>query len=214
MQDGKVHIQSAGNLWVFEPSEIDTITGIHENKVRLLEEYSSDSPLFYRVEAGLLIGNSQNSQSAPFSFHASANYKFTDRFSLGAGFGTEFFKESYLPVFLNVEYKFKDSYSSPYFFLKGGYEVALEDGGGVYYDVYPMWSNYYYPWYQGVETLSAKGGVMLNPGLGFSRMFAPGFGMSLAFGYQFHRLHYSADKDYGLDIDYNRLTIKIGILFN
>jgi len=54
---------------------------------------------------------------------------------------------------------------------------------------------------------------MINPGAGYQRMFSSGFGMSFAFGYQFHRLHYSGENDYGLDIDYNRLTIKLGFIF-
>jgi hypothetical protein len=215
MHSEKIFIQSAGNLWVFEPSEIDTVTSFRQRNISLLDDFTTSSPFFFRVETGLLIGNSQNSQSAPFSFHSSMNYRVNNNFSAGLGFGAEFFKETYMPVFVNLEYKLKNSSSSPYFFLKGGYEVAIEDGGAVYYDyVIPPWSSVYYPWYSGMNNLKAKGGIMVNPGFGFSRMVAPGFGVSLAFGYQFHRLHYSASKDYGLDIDYNRLTIKIGILFN
>jgi len=33
----------------------------------------------------------------------------------------EFLKESYLPVFVNLEYKFHNTPSTPYLFLKGGY---------------------------------------------------------------------------------------------
>jgi hypothetical protein len=45
-------------------------------------------------------------------------------------------------------------------------------------------------------------------------MFSSGFGMSFALGYQYHRLNYKTDEDNQLDIDYNRLTIKLGIIFN
>jgi hypothetical protein len=54
---------------------------------------------------------------------------------------------------------------------------------------------------------------MVNPGVGFKHMFSTGFGMSMAFGYQFHRLSYSGKNDYQLDIDYNRLSIKLGFIF-
>ena len=41
-----------------------------------------------------------------------------------------------------------------------------------------------------------------------------GFGMSLAFGYRFHRLRYTAENDYRIDVDYNRLSLKLGFIFN
>ena len=211
--NGEIHIKSAGNFWVFEPSEVDSITKNRERIVSLGEKISSVSPFFYRFEAGLLVGNSQNDQSAPFSLQGSANYEIVEHFSAGLGFGAEFLRETYLPVFLNFEYKIKNSDSSPYLFLKGGYEVALEDGSPMYYNIIPLWSNFYYPWYNDVENEKAKGGLMLNPGVGYSRMFAPGLGISLAFGYQFHRLHYKVTNDYRIDVDYSRLTIKIGIIF-
>ena len=212
--DDKIHIVSAGNLWTFDIAQVDTIMGNHSKSLNLMSDLSTVPPVFFRVEAGLLIGNSQNSQSAPFSLTGSVNYRFDPRFSLGAGFGAEFFNESYLPVFLNMEYKFSDNFSSPYVFLKGGYEVALEEGRMFYYD-YPMWSSIWPGEYYGQDNLVAKGGILINPGVGYTHMFSPGFGMSFAVGYQFHRLQYKAEEDdYQLDIDYNRLAVKIGILFN
>ena len=64
------------------------------------------------------------------------------------------------------------------------------------------------------KLMDAKGGLMINPGVGYQWMYSSGFGMSFAFGYQFHRLHFKGENDYGLDIDYNRLTIKLGFIFN
>ncbi|QGY45187.1 hypothetical protein GM418_16355 [Maribellus comscasis] len=213
--DDKIHIISAGNLWTFEASEVDTIIDTRNKKLNFNRDFSVESALFYRIEAGLLIGNSQNSQSAPFSLTGSVNYRFEPRFSLGAGFGAEFFNESYLPVFLNLEYKLNDNFSSPYVFLKGGYQIALEDGSMFYYDVYPAWNSIWPGYYYAHDNLNAKGGVLIHPGVGYTHMFSSGIGMSFAFGYQFHRLQYKAEEDdYRLDVDYNRLVIKIGILFN
>ena len=216
--DGKIHIVSAGNLWTFNANEVDTITGTRIKSMQLMQDPTSVSSAFYRVEMGLLIGNSQNSQSAPFSFTGSANYRIDPRFSIGLGFGAEFFKESYLPVFANFEYKLKDNFSAPYLFMKLGYEVALEDGGAVYYDVYPAWSSIWPGYYYSQDNLNAKGGFLFNPGIGYTHMFSTTFGMSVAVGYQFHRLQYETEDenelDYGLNIDYNRLAVKIGILFN
>ena len=119
-----------------------------------------------------------------------------------------------MPVFANIEYKFRDSYSTPYLFFKAGYMVSIDESRALYYDVYPVWSSFR-PWGDWEnDGLEGKGGVLLNPGLGYQRMFSPNMGMTFTFGYQFHRLHFKGEEDYALDIDYNRLTIKIGIIFN
>lgn len=210
----KLTIRSAGNYWVFDADMIDTITSVRARRNLQLQEQAVESPLFYRTEIGVLAGNSENSQPAPFSFTASGNYLVTSGFSVGAGFGVEFLKESYLPVFANFEYKIRNSFSTPYFFLKAGYQVPIEESRTVYYDVYPAWSSIW-PWPENPnENMDAKGGFLLNPGLGYHRMFSSTFGMSFAFGYQFHRLGFAGENDYRLEIDYNRLTVKLGIIFN
>lgn len=211
----KLNIESAGNLWVFEVSEVDSITSLRAYRLKSSKEPVSDSKFFYRTEIGVLAGNSENSQEAPFSCTGSANYYFHPKISGGLGFGVEFLKESYLPVYANFEYKFKNSFSTPYVFFKVGYQIAVEDSRTVYYDIYPVWSSFA-PWpnQTGNENLVAKGGILFNSGIGYQRMFSSGFGMSFSFGYQFHRLQYKGEQDYQLDIDYNRLTVKLGILFN
>jgi hypothetical protein len=212
----KLRVESAGNIWVFNADEVDRVLGRNELRMTWLE-MSPVSGFFYRAELGILAGNSQNSQPAPFSFTGSVNYAIVPRFSAGAGFGTEFFKESYLPAFLNLEYKFRPSWSSPYFFMKAGYQVPLEESREVY-QVWPAWSSVWPPPWPGPfpnrSKLEAKGGMLLNPGMGYSHMFSYGFGMSVAFGYQFHRLLYTGENDYRLEIDYNRLSVKLGFIFN
>jgi hypothetical protein len=222
---GKLRVESAGNIWVFDVAEIDSVVGRRSSRMAKMENLPQYSRFFYRTELGVLAGNSQNSQSAPASLTATINYQIYPQFSAGIGFGAEFLKESYLPAFLNAEYKLRNSWSSPYFFLKAGYQVPLEDSREIYYDVWPAsgrsWSSassiWPGPWPQPgyyIGELDPKGGILINPGIGYSHLFSPGFGMSLAFGYQFHRLHYKGEKDYGLYIDYNRLTVKLGFIFN
>ncbi len=211
----KLKVESAGNLWVFNAAEVDSIVGIGSQRIKNPDEKNSILPVFVRTEIGLLIGNSENSQSAPLSFTSSLNYNINPNFSAGLGVGLEFLKESYLPVYVNLEYKFRNSASSPYLFLKGGYQVPLEESRTVYNnDYYPVWNNFWPGPDYSQEKMNAQGGILINPGIGYQQMFSSGFGMSFAFGYQFHRLKYKGEKDYGLDIDYNRLTIKLGIIFN
>ena len=210
----KIRIQSAGNLWIFDASEIDSVSSKRIKTFDDLNQPLSNSKLFYRTELGVLVGNSDNSQEAPFSVTASINYALFPKFSVGGGLGIEFLKESYMPVFANVEYRFRNTASSPYIFMKAGYEFALGESNAVYYDVVPLWMSYW-PW-PGIgadEPLEANGGFMINPGVGYQHMFSSGFGMTFGIGYQFLRLNYSAEDDYELHIDYNRLTLKLGIIF-
>jgi hypothetical protein len=215
----KLQIESAGNIWIFTAAEIDRVSGKSKQTGEVNPIPSKNSLFWVRTELGVLAGNSENSQSAPFSFTSALNYRVTPKISTGLGIGVEFLKETYLPVYANFEYKFRDSWSTPYVFLKAGYQVPLEDANTMYnYGIQPT---YYYdyimpPWpgQQTYETPDTQGGFMINTGLGYQRMFSSGFGMSFAFGYQFHRLGYTGENDYQLNIDYNRLTIKLGFIFN
>lgn len=211
----KLRIESAGNLWIFETDEIERVSVNREQLVEKFGGQGLNSPFYLRTEVGVLVGNSENSQPAPFSFTTSLNYWVEPQFGVGAGVGLEFLKESYLPVFLNFEYKIRNSYATPYLFAKVGYQVSIEESHTIYYNDIQPWSSSIWPGpVYNNEKMDAKGGVLINPGIGYQRMFSSGFGMSFAFGYQFHRLHYKGENDYGLDIDYNRLTVKIGIVFN
>ena len=213
----KLKIESAGNIWIFKADEIERVSAKKDAVEMSLQDDFKKSPLFMRTELGVLAGNSDNSQAAPFSFTGSLNYNINPQFSAGLGIGFEFLKETYLPAFANFEYKLRNTYATPYLFLKMGYQVPLEESNEIYGGVQPV---YYYdiwpgPWpTYNTEPLNTTGGFLINPGLGYQRMFSSGFGMSFAFGYQFHRLSYNGDKDYRLDIDYNRLTIKLGFIFN
>lgn len=209
----KLMVRSAGNLWVFNASEVEKVTGKFREVESSFRPDTIDSPVFVRTEIGFLVGNSDNSQSAPFSLTGSVNYTVTPKLSAGAGMGIEFLKESYLPVFVNLEYRMRNTQSTPFFFVKAGYQVAIESSRTMnYYDIMPPWSSsIYYPIYD--EKMEALGGMLVNPGVGYQRMFSPTFGLSFAFGYQFHRLNYDGEEDYKLKLDYNRLTVKLGILF-
>jgi hypothetical protein len=146
----KLQIESAGNLWIFQADEIDRVTS---SKAKLTNEFKEpvvNSPFALRTEIGVLAGNSGNSQSAPFSFSSALNYSILPKLSAGAGIGLEFLKETYLPAFVNIEYKVRNSYSTPYLFLKTGYEMPIEESNEIYNGIQPV---YYYdiwpgPWPQ------------------------------------------------------------------
>lgn len=211
----QLKVESAGNVWIFDADDVDHIASKREGETMFNEDAVTDAKWFFRTELGVLAGNSDNSQTAPFSITGSVNYLVNPNFSAGLGLGVEFLKESYMPVYANFEYRFRKQQTSPYVFLKAGYQVPIEDSNEIYYDVYPIWSSFApWPGDMAQNGFDCKGGVLINPGVGFQQMFSRNFGMNFAVGYQFHRLSYDGDNDYSLDIDYNRATVKIGIIFN
>lgn len=164
---------------------------------------------FNITDMGLLIGSTQNRHPAPFSFMTTNGYHIAEQLSLGLGVGVEFISGSYMPIVLDARYYVRNTPFSPFFSLYGGYALALDDDGsngtGYAYDVY--WPNQTYEPYQ------AKGGWLLNPGFGIRNMFGENFGIIFSVGYRVQRLYFAAGDDRKLRVDYNRLAVKIGIIF-
>lgn len=168
------------------------------------------------TEAGILFGNPDNDSKAPFVLSTSVNYTLTGGLSAGVGTGVEFYHGTYLPVTANIHYRFGTSRVSPFATIQAGYLIALESD---YYRprLYnPYSSSYAYDYwtYFQVEKLDAKGGILLNPAVGAIIETNYGFGVSLSVGYRYHRLKYEGDDDnYTLNVDHNRLSFKLGIIF-
>ncbi len=212
----KMQVQSGGNTWVFDVEEVDRVSRMR-SKTALKPDTMPPSRFFNLTEIGVLAGNSDNSQSAPFIFGTSLNYQFHRSFSAGVGLGAEFLKETYLPVTANLIYRLRTTRFSPFAMLQAGYELPIEDSRMLYYEVVPDWwyssSSYWIgPWPNSTTKLKAKGGILLNPSVGFIQYFNSGFGMSLSFGYRFHRLSFDGENGYRVNIDYNRLSVKLGII--
>jgi len=202
----KVKINSAGNEWVFKVAEIDSITK-QKNAcpVSLCKNY------FFDTSMGVLVGNSSNNRNAPFSLMASFNYRIYDKLYLGVGLGTEFFEESYMPAFTQVQYKFRNTRFTPFVNMQLGYEVPFENGNRQNY------SNYYpymYNYYNASHKLNAKGGILINPSFGFQHFQTENFGWYFAIGYRYHELNYTGDKGYKFETEFSRLSLKIGFIFN
>lgn len=219
----KLRVVSGKNTWVFEASEVELIT-----KNRPDRRYSDDlengetrltpPKTFNLTEVGVLAGNPENSQSAPLLLGSSFNYTFRKNLSAGAGVGIEFLKETYMPVTANLLYKLRDTRFTPYVMLQAGYQVPVEGSRTLYYDVVPsfvssrmIWPG---PWPSQQEPLEARGGLLFNPAVGFFSHTRSGYGFSMSVGYRFHRLRYDGENDYNLDIDFNRLSVKLGIIIN
>jgi len=204
-----VKINSDGNLWVFMPSEVDSVSRALKTK----PDRGLDKNYFFDTSMGVLVGNSGNAQNAPFSFMTSANFRAFDKFYAGFGLGAEFFDESYMPAFAQIQYKFRNTRFTPFVNLQLGYMVPLEDAKNQY-------NNYYYSdYYPGTQPqpsgqLKTDGGYMINPSLGFQRFTSENLGWFFSFGYRYHQLNYSGDNGYKLEENFSRLSLKIGVIFN
>ena len=121
LPSGQVKIRTKDNsLWVFERSEIDSISRTNNALKQIHPGY------FNLTEAGILAGNSDNKYKAPFSLINISGWQFKNRLSVGAGAGIEFFSETYLPVVADFRYYLNRQGANPFFGIQGGYSFALD----------------------------------------------------------------------------------------
>lgn len=197
-------LKSGKNVLVFPQSDIDTVLFRKTQKTQTLVEV----PWFFKVSGGVLPGNAENEESAPQFFHGSFNYGLTGNFFAGGGSGVEYYLEqTFIPVFANFEFKFRQTRFSPHLFLKTGYLFPGE--GQQPSDLYDQNDSRNLP----PKYLKGRGGFMLNPGFGFTSMFGPNLGFSMAVGYRHHALNYSGKDKYELQQRYNRISLSLGLIF-
>ena len=202
---GEVKIKTRDNsLWVFEPAQIDSIrkSGNHSAAMR--------SGCFNLTEAGILVGNPGNKYQSPFSLINISGWHFKNGFSVGAGTGVEFFSETYLPVVADFRYYLKYQDANPFFEIQGGYSFSLDRPDSQYVsrnsNIWPEPSG-------STMEIKAKGGLLLNPAIGILTPLDDHLSLAFSIGYRIMRHHYEREDDYKIDIDYNRLVLKIGLLF-
>ncbi len=192
------------NVLVFPQSDIDTMLYRNtSNKLALVEV-----PWFFKIDGGVLPGNAENEESAPQFFHGAFNYGLTGNFFAGGGTGVEYYMEqTFIPAFANFEFKFRQTRFSPHLFLKAGYLFPGEVQQPS--DLYDDNDSRNLP----PKYLKGSGGILLNPGFGFTSMFGPNLGFSVAAGYRHHALNYSGKDKYELEQRYNRISLSFGLIF-
>lgn len=206
-----VKINSSGNQWVFKTAEVDSISKYSQQK----QSNNYNLNFFFDTSMGVLVGNSGNSQKAPFSFMASGNFKVFDKLYAGAGLGAEFLDETYMPAFVQVQYRIRTSGFSPFVNLQAGYQVPLEKESRTNFNNYYVdYSSSYWPGYQINQKLETEGGLLINPSIGFQQFTSDNFGWFFSFGYRYHQLNYSGENSYKLETNFSRLSLKIGFIFN
>jgi hypothetical protein len=205
LPSGQVKIKTKDNsLWVFEAAQIDSVG----HSVNLLKKRAQG---YYNLtEAGVLAGNSNNRYKSPFTLMNINCWKFKNGFSVGAGAGVEMMSETYLPVVADFRYYLKNEWLTPFFALQGGYSFALGKPDKQY--VY----NYSQIW-QGPSgntlDMKAKGGFLFNPSVGICTPLGENLAFTFSVGYRMMRQRYTREDNYLIDIDYNRLSVKVGLMF-
>ncbi len=217
----RVRILTDESSFVVKASDVVRITRKKPSAGKPEGKDKSDEPdkpkhCFFFSELGILPGNPDNPNRMPLLFHASANYLLSKKFSVGAGAGVEFYRETYLPVTVNGLYRFSKDKVSPFAGMQIGYQVPVEGSRTKVQNVLPHFSSSFWPApIVPYETgLKAKGGILLNPSLGVMWQNRSGTGFSFSAGYRFHRLRYNnKEQDYDLKVDYRRLSLKLGLIF-
>ncbi|MBN1649947.1 MAG: hypothetical protein JW857_01390 [Bacteroidales bacterium] len=182
-----------------------------QNSAEINNETQIPRGLFNATSIGVLSGSSQNQQAAPFSFLSLMLYQFDDNFAAGAGLGIDFLEESYIPIVADLRYYLRGTRFSPFLFTQAGYSIPTQKSASqeiinTHYSIWP------YPYPQ-AEDVEPRGGFQINPGFGVRHMFHSTFGLEISFAYHFQRLSYQYNSNTRLETDYNRLNIRIGILF-
>ncbi len=198
------------NLWVFAYDQVDSIARVVKVKSPQKAGY------FNLTEIGVLAGNSANYKKDPFAFLNINSWKFENGFSTGIGVGVEFFEETYLPVVADFRYYIRNFGAMPFVSLQGGYSIPL--GGTysqqVYYSSPVTWDVLApRPPVMTTTDISARGGWLLNPAIGIQAPINGNLALTFSAGYRMMRHRYGKDDTYKLDVDYNRLSLKVGLLF-
>lgn len=165
--------------------------------------------VYNTMDFGLLIGSSSNEQNAPFSFMNVTSYHLNQQFAVGLGFGTDFYKETYIPVVVDVRYYFRKSKFSPFAYFQAGYAISTESE--IHQDLRYLFTRIWPD--PEPEIAKPKGGFLINPGIGIRNMFNDHFGVIFTVGYRYQKLNYESDPGHRLELEYNRLNIKFGIIF-
>lgn len=208
---GQVKIKTRDHsLWVFESAGIDSIS----KGTRHLSTGQPVSQLhpgyFNLTEAGFLTGNSGNNITSPFSIINISGWHFSNRLAAGIGTGVEFLNETYLPVVSDIRYTIKREGVDPFFGIQGGYSFALDKPDKIYSD--PMFTSAAGYYLNSNLEMKARGGFLLNPFIGIITPLGGNLALTISAGYRMMRHRYTRADDFKIDIDYNRLSLKFGLI--
>jgi hypothetical protein len=188
---------SDGSIFIYSTGEV--------------EKYAKEVPAFagrkksgmtFGLEAGLMVGAQSNEYKAPFSFNAIAGYTIEKKNTLGIGSGAEFLGKTFIPLFFEYKYTFRDKKVSPFLFARSG--ILMHAGPDETDDIY------YY------NNKDYKGGATLTFGTGLS-WAGEDIETYVSFAYRYAQTSYVQteynQQDVTYENNYNRLEVKFGFRF-
>lgn len=195
------------SLWVFKQDQIDSITRLPSPRV------ASKTGYFNLTEIGILTGNHTNVSKAPFTLLNVSGWNFKSGFATGVGLGIEFSNETYFPVVADIRYYLREKRPLPFVSLQAGFSIPLgasqeQTRNAIY--AYRLSSNFYPVTNQTVKSLV---GFQINPTVGIQIPIQENLALTFGAGYRWMRHRYSGSNNYSLDVEINRLSLKIGLLF-
>lgn len=203
----------------FPNGQIQMKRGDNSYQVYNLAQYDSIGkiyrvqPKFFNLsETGILVGSSKDKYAAQPSLMNISGWKFEDRLSVGVGAGVEFLSEVYIPVVADFRYYLKCKGLHPFVGIQAGYSFAITKPDSV--RVYYMELSNSFGILPGNDLeVKAKGGFLLNPFVGISTRLNEKMTLTYSIGYRIMRLHYIREDNYKFDTNFNRLVLKIGLIF-
>lgn len=133
-------------------------------------------------------------------FYMVNGYRFTSQFSVGVGIGITPYNDplTLIPFFIDFNLQLLEANTSPYIFLKTGYNFSLHHD-------------------EDVEIDRHSGGLLFNPGAGIQFNLRKGFGLYINAGYNIDNSTYEFEtwgpQTIVNDLSFRRVNIGLGLSF-
>jgi hypothetical protein len=152
----------------------------------------------YMNRSGFEILNASDGSS--LRFYMVNGYQFNSQFGAGFGIGITPYNDplTLIPFFVEMNLRFLESNSSPYIYLKAGYNFSVHHEDNV-------------------EINGHRGGLLFNPGLGLQFNLRSGLGMFINAGYNIDNSSYEFDtwgpQTVETDLSFRRVNFGLGLSF-
>lgn len=192
-ENGLLKIEIAGrNVFVVMMDEVENIVSAELSVQRNVKETG------YINRTGFEVLHSYGGTTLRFTMVN--GYRFNSHLSGGIGFGITPYNDplTLVPVFLDFKLRFLKANSSPYLFLKTGFNLS------VHHD-------------DDMELQDHRGGLLFNPGVGLHFIRSSGSGWYIQAGYNIDNSTYEFEgwgpQTVQNELSFRRLSVGIGLSF-
>ena len=195
-------LNHAGDIWAFDPAEIDSIKREKPFEYRALQ--FNQRGFEYGVNAELLLrsGNNALGKAAVPGLTMGMGYRFNPNLSSGAEIGIEFYDWMEVPLSASFRMRASGRALSPLIFLRAGYTIPAEkrrDDWDFKYD--------------------SNGGIHTSIGAGIERIINKSTSFLFTFSYHYQELNYHLPplhqwvQERDRKESYSRLRLGVGYMF-